>query len=135
MRDSLEGLKPRGISRLDVLLAVIVLALSAGGIWWVQRGRGEESGGPMRAKVYRGDALLLSVGLEQDRSIDLLDGRIRAQVRGGRIAITESDCPRRVCVHIGSVGHSGETIICVPNKILIEIEAEGGAEALDAVVY
>ena len=42
-----------------------------------------------------------------------------------------SDCKGQDCVHQGSIAKSGETIICLPNKIVVEIT--GGAKHYDTV--
>ncbi len=123
-----------GIATLDVVFAVGILLASFGGIFWLGQGRGGESPGLRQAKIYQADALLMSVGLDRDRTISLLGGRMQVAIRERKIAIISSDCPRHVCMDMGPIDHSGEMIACVPNKTLIKIESRD-PEALDAVVY
>ena len=36
-------------------------------------------------------------------------------------AFTESDCPGRDCVHSGSIGSTGRSIVCLPNRVEIRV--------------
>jgi hypothetical protein len=49
-----------------------------------------------------------------------------------------SDCKNQVCVNTGKISKAGETIVCLPNYVIVEIVSskEGGEddEAIDAVV-
>ncbi len=43
-------------------------------------------------------------------------------VENGSISITEASCPDKLCVKQGSISHSGYPIVCLPNKVIIEVE-------------
>ncbi len=51
-------------------------------------------------------------------------------VKDGAIAISSAECPDQVCVKTGAISREGESIVCVPNKIVITIE---GASLVDAI--
>lgn len=38
------------------------------------------------------------------------------------IRISENDCRDLVCVKTGAISHSGETVICMPKKISVEVK-------------
>lgn len=42
--------------------------------------------------------------------------------------VTEADCPDQICVDQKSISKEGETIVCLPNKVVIEVK---GADASD----
>ena len=42
-------------------------------------------------------------------------------VEGGEIRVSEADCPDKICVNMGGVSRSGETITCLPHKLVIEV--------------
>ena len=53
-------------------------------------------------------------------------------IQDGEASITDASCPNHLCIQQGKISADGEMIICVPNKLVIEIE--GGDEAsVDAV--
>lgn len=51
-------------------------------------------------------------------------------VEPGRIRVSEAGCPDQICVHQGYISDGTVPIVCLPNKLIIEIT--GGGEALDA---
>ena len=72
--------------------------------------------------------------MRQDRQIMLPVGRMRIEVKGRGIRVTGSDCPKQICVNAGWIKTPGQTIICVPYRVLIEIKGKD-TPLLDAVAY
>lgn len=52
-------------------------------------------------------------------------------IEGGSVRMEQADCPDRICVNTGKISRTGETIVCLPHRIVIEIK--GTAEAVDGV--
>jgi len=48
-------------------------------------------------------------------------GRSVIEIHEGKVRMLHSDCPTKVCVRTGSVHRQGEVIVCVPNKVLVQI--------------
>jgi hypothetical protein len=46
------------------------------------------------------------------------------------IRVVESDCPTQDCVHTGEISRSGQSIVCLPARIIIQLE--GGTESGDS---
>ena len=44
----------------------------------------------------------------------------------------EADCPDHLCMKQGEISHKGETIVCLPNRVVIEVESNQDSE-FDAV--
>ena len=44
------------------------------------------------------------------------------RVENEKIAIIEADCPDKICVQTGAISRPGETIACLPHKLIIEIK-------------
>ncbi len=42
-------------------------------------------------------------------------------VKNGSILVRDADCPDRVCVYSGKISKSGQTICCLPNKVVIRV--------------
>ena len=42
-------------------------------------------------------------------------------IKDGEVYMQEADCPNQICVHHAPISHRGETIVCLPNRIIIEI--------------
>ena len=47
----------------------------------------------------------------------------------GTVSVTEASCKNQVCVKHGAISRSGESIVCLPNRLVVRIEngsEEGG---------
>lgn len=56
----------------------------------------------------------------------------RIVVSEGWVYMSYADCPDELCVHTGRIRNTGETIVCLPHRVVIEIK--GGEEVYDSVV-
>ncbi|MBQ7242355.1 MAG: NusG domain II-containing protein [Firmicutes bacterium] len=52
-------------------------------------------------------------------------GENQVVISGGKVSVTDADCPDKLCVKQGEIDRQGETIVCLPHKLVVEIE--GGA--------
>lgn len=52
-------------------------------------------------------------------------------IKDGTVQMTYSDCHNQVCVKDGSISMANQSIVCLPNKVMVEIT--GGEGELDAV--
>ena len=43
-------------------------------------------------------------------------------VQDGQAWISEADCPDLICAHHKPISHEGETIVCLPNKLVVAVE-------------
>ncbi|MDT2826925.1 MAG: NusG domain II-containing protein [Enterococcus viikkiensis] len=56
------------------------------------------------------------------------------EIKGSKIRIKEANCGDQICVRRGWIDQSGETIVCLPHKLLIEVKASDGGET-GSVIY
>lgn len=76
-----------------------------------------------------------SISEEQTLSIRCDDGGYNLLfIRNGEASISDADCRDRLCVRQRAISKKGESIICLPHKLVIQIEAKEESE-LDAVTY
>ena len=70
--------------------------------------------------------------LSVDREVEILTerGRNLLVIKGGRADITDASCPDGICSSHRAVSRDGESIICLPNKVVIEIDAKGKADGI-----
>jgi hypothetical protein len=64
--------------------------------------------------------------LAESRSVRIegLHGTLKVETKTGMVAVTESDCPQRICKKTGWRSQAGEIIVCVPNKTVVRILGE-----------
>lgn len=67
---------------------------------------------------------LRAVTLPYEFEISTAHGRNLVRVEHGRIAVIESDCPEQICVRQGYVQESGVPIVCLPHRLVIELEGD-----------
>lgn len=70
--------------------------------------------------------------LDTDASIPIGSGLV-AQIRDHAARVRRSDCPDQICVRQGAVSHPGETIICLPNRVVLKVTGDEGENGVDEV--
>ncbi|WP_097027088.1 NusG domain II-containing protein [Clostridium peptidivorans] len=45
-------------------------------------------------------------------------------VENNKISIIDADCPDKVCIKTGWISDAGQSIVCLPNKVIVSIEGE-----------
>ena len=58
------------------------------------------------------------------------EGTNTLTVSGGTAQIVQADCPDQVCVRQGAVRYAGESIVCLPHRLIVTIEG-GAAGGID----
>ena len=53
------------------------------------------------------------------------------EIKDKKVSVSAADCPDKICVNHREISKSGESIICLPNKVVISIEGEN--EEVDGV--
>ena len=86
------------------------------------------------ALIYQKHSLIEKVPLGKDKIIILRDGQMTIEIKAGKIRIAKSDCPHQICVNMNWIEYSGQTIVCVPNQVVVEITSKN-SPLLDAVSY
>lgn len=119
---------------LDVILIVMILLGSAGGLLGSTINWKEPQSQVKEISVYRDGTLTETITLDKDRQLSLLAGKMVLEVHNHSVRVLRSDCPRQFCVHQGWANVEGESIICVPYKTLIEVKSTART-MVDAVVY
>lgn len=127
-------LRPSLWDALVVCVVILLATLSAVTIWGGERESGELTvvisvdgeeverwplkEGPDGDGVYSHNGYTLKVGMSYPIYPDV-----------PCIRVVESDCPTQDCVHTGEISRSGQSIVCLPARIIIQLV--GGAESAD----
>ena len=54
-------------------------------------------------------------------------------VDNGQVYMTDADCPDKLCERTGRISRTGESIVCLPHRVVVEIQGNT-AERIDSVV-
>ena len=90
------------------------------------------------ARIYQ-DGILLreidlsSVGNSYEFTVETESGANTIAVRNGGICVSEADCGDQTCVNQGWLSGGVTPIVCLPHKLIIQLEDLDPSDALDAV--
>lgn len=109
------------LGRNDIIFMAVILAVIACAAGWLLLTRGEN--GACVLVTVDGEAYgtyLLSE--EQDIPIQINGETANFLViRDGKADMTEADCPDRLCVRQKAISRTNETIVCLPNKVVVQV--------------
>ena len=112
--------------RNDLFLAAALLLL--GGalalFLWLTR----QTGGTVSVQID--GKVVMELPLNEDRSLVLGEGEHTNTlvIAGGKAQVVEASCPDRICVRQGAVQYAGESIVCLPHRLVITVH--GGASGV-----
>lgn len=55
-------------------------------------------------------------------------GETVVRIEDGRAWVEHSDCAGHICERMGRIDAAGESVVCVPNRVYLTVEAEAGAD-------
>ena len=109
-----------GIRDVFVVLAVVLLAVGTAALTW----GADRSGGAVTA-VFSVDGVESEpVSLEEGFSQTVSANGYVLEVccSDGEIWVESSDCPTQDCVHTGHISRSGQSIVCLPARVIITLK-------------
>lgn len=123
-------LKPKP---LDALVVLAVLLLGVGAAWLAYGG---ENSGALTATVKHRGQVVARVELSslmEEKTVSI-DGAYHLTVTLDRTgaAVTDSDCPGQDCLHTGRITRAGQSIVCLPEQVIVTLE--GKAPSPDVVL-
>jgi len=111
-----QYISKKGIIIIAVLLAVLVIFAV---IFYSTRRTGN------MVIISHNGKVTGRYALSDDREIRIKDtgGKVTNVVciRNGQVYMKEADCPDQICVHQGRKSKDGESITCLPNKVVVEV--------------
>lgn len=131
------------LKRGDILLIVLLLTAGAGWLgvqYW--DGMREVEAGQLSASISVDGEFYRSVSLDgEDEEIDIQTeyGHNILKKYDGGIQMIYADCPKKISMAMGFISRPNQTIICVPNRVFVEIVGSPSpdidpAEEIDAYV-
>lgn len=105
---------------LVVLLAVGIFAL----VLFLTRTDGDT------VKILVDGKLFGEYPLSQDTSVEIKseNGVNILEIKDGKADMLSADCPDGICVEHRPVSCGGESIICLPNKVVVEVHSKKSGE-------
>lgn len=115
--------------KADIVLAIVLVLLGLGlsAVFASDGSAGNELIITVDGKEFGSYTLL------EDRQIDIKQNSHinKVTIKDGVVSMKFSDCKGQDCVNQHDISESGETIICLPNKIVLEIS--GNEDKYDSI--
>lgn len=115
--------------KADIILAVLLVAAGLAISYYLSFGQ------------TAGDELIINVDGEKFGSYSLFEDRDivikqhghinKVTINDGIVSMSFSDCKGQDCVHQADISKTGESIICLPNKVVLEVA--GGSTEFDSI--
>ena len=90
--------------------------------------------------IYRDNVLIESYSLENNGEYEINvfnEELMRISVQDGIVDVIYANCPDKLCVRQLSISKNNETIVCLPNKIVVTVEENkiDSETETDAITY
>lgn len=116
-----------------VVLAVVLLALGSALLFW-QRGGGEELTAVISIEGETAETVKLSrLSGEEERSLEANGYTLTLRLSPEGAQVLTSDCPTQDCVHTGEITRPGQSIVCLPARVSVQLTGTA-ADGLDTVI-
>ena len=66
---------------------------------------------------------------EKDCPITSAGHTLTLSIRGYEVSVTEADCPGGDCMHSGVIRRGGQSIVCIPARVVITLVGEEVSDA------
>ncbi|MBO4383332.1 MAG: NusG domain II-containing protein [Clostridia bacterium] len=119
------------MKKKDFLIAGAVLLL-AGVLTLVLRLSGGDPGGAVQVKIDGKVVGTYALVEEQAVPFDTDYGHNLLVIRDGKAHMEEADCPDHYCMEQGEIEKTGETLVCLPHKLVVEV-VSGESSDVDVV--
>ena len=129
----MEKTEKKRLRRNDaIFIAVLVLVIAvAGACLYFFRGEGDAVTVSVDGKV------IATYPLAVDRTEDILTGENglnRLVIRDGKAWVETASCPDGICAAHKPIHREGESIVCLPNKVVVTVQTADTADRPDIVI-
>lgn len=105
---------------------ILLIAVVAGGFFLLTGKEAQQAVVTVDGEVYG------AYSLTENRTIEIKEGN-HLRIQDGQAKMEWADCPDQLCVHQKAISKTGESIICLPNKVVVNVTGEKESE-LDGIV-
>lgn len=109
------------IKKGDIIISISLLLLSMLMAFGISNMNTKSTGQILR--VEKDSKLYGEFPLDQDREI-VLDDNVhfnKIVIKDGKAYMDEANCRDQICTHMKEISINGETIICLPNRVFLEV--------------
>ncbi len=127
---------PVKIKAGDIVLVLLVIAAAIGSMVLVSRASAGEKGSLAIVEVNGKEVRRLELSDKQGYRTLTVQGTLGSStvaVEDGKVWMTESACRDKLCVGMGRIDSTGQSIVCLPNRVVIRITNGAKPGSVDAI--
>lgn len=107
----------------DIILLAVCLFLSL--LLWLAVTLSKETGGSVVVTVNGDEWGVYSLYEDGEIVIETEKGKNILIIKDGYADMTDASCPDGLCVRQHKINESGESLVCLPNKVTVTVKGEG----------
>lgn len=122
------------LTKSDFILILFLLFIGIGITVWIYYPKSTPAS---TVEVRENGKLILSLPLSENtkQTIRCTDGGSNQfLIQDGAVTMTDADCGDKTCVKTGSIKEAGQSIVCLPHRLVITITDSSSDSAPDAIV-
>lgn len=122
-------MKKAKISKLEIIIIALVVfigvALLVINKFIIDEGK--------RVRVKIDGQVIKTLDLNENQTFNIYgdNGTNTLIISNGKAYVKDADCPDKICVSQGKISKEGQSIICLPHKVVIEID--GNEKEIDGI--
>lgn len=97
-----------------IIITVLALAIASSALLFLEKGEG-------RTVIVKENNETVYKGSLYENKVIKLDGNT-VEIKDGAVTVIKADCKNQICVNHAAITEKGESIICLPNKVIAELE-------------
>lgn len=108
------------IKKNDIILVIVIMVLCLGCVLLLQLTKKEGS----KVVVTVDGEVYATYDLDENKSFTVKgeNGEINTfQIKDEKVDMIDASCPDKLCVKQNPIHYNHETIVCLPNKVVIEV--------------
>ena len=112
--------------------AILILILGLGTLLFARLNHPSEPGSIVRVILEDRETGAYALARDTVVTVNGPLGETVVNINGGTVCISSAPCPQKTCVHQGKIRLAGQIVVCVPNRICVEITGAGD-QGLDGI--
>ncbi len=119
-----ETVKKQRIATI-ILAGGLLLAALLAFLWsvYMKKNAGRVSPEDLVVSVEAEGKQLYAVPLSDEKELPVMtkEGENVVKISGGKAFVESADCKNQICVHSNAISAPGETIVCLPHRVVVSI--------------
>lgn len=115
------------IKKRDIILALMMILLGIAGYGVIRLG--QKKGSQVVIYVDQKEIGRYDLNTDTMKEIQTAKGTNTLVIENDMAYVIDADCPDQVCIRMGKISKTGENIVCLPHKLVIQVEGDVGQES------